>query len=80
MPGQRGCICPSNAAMMLPASPLCSLILDGPTEPNFVTWDIFDFYSPPPSNSVRRRLLHVVDHHDVRVRLGALQLQAQLLL
>ena len=34
MPGERGCICPSNAAMMLPASPLCSPILDGPTEPN----------------------------------------------
>jgi hypothetical protein len=29
---------------------------------------------------IRRRLLHVVDHHDVRVRLGALQFQAQLLL
>ena len=34
----------------------------------------------PPPNSVRRRLLYVVDHHDVRVGLGVLQLQAQLLL
>jgi hypothetical protein len=50
------------------------------TRPVIAGWAVIRPEQHPPSNLILRRLLHVVDHHDVRVRLGALQLQAQLLL